>query len=88
MPSMRTTLTLDDDLAARLRELAHRRKTSFKQVVNDLLRRGLTTPERSARLARTFRVRPFRSAFRPGVDPMKLNQLVDDLEARESTRST
>jgi len=88
MPAMRTTLTLDDDLAAQLRELAHRRKTSFKQVVNDLLRRGLTTPERSARPARAFRVRPFRSAFRPGVDPMKLNQLVDDLEARESTRST
>ena len=87
MSTMRTTLTLDDDLVAKLRDLAHGRGTSFKQVVNDVLRRGLTTPERSARPARAFRVKPFRSAFRPGVDPMKLNQLVDDLDAREFTRS-
>ncbi len=83
---MRTTLTLDDDLVARLRELAHRRGTSFKQVVNDLLRRGVSTPYRSTRPERAFQVKPFRSAFRPGVDPAKLNQLADDLEARESGR--
>jgi hypothetical protein len=81
---MRTTLTLDDDLAARLRELAHRRGMSFRAVLNDTLRRGLTAREAGARKKRPFRVRTFRSAFRPGVDPLKLNQLVDDLETRRS----
>ncbi|GMU43832.1 MAG: ribbon-helix-helix protein, CopG family [Xanthomonadales bacterium] len=38
---MRTTLTLDDDLAARLEELSQRRGVSFKQVVNDTIRKGL-----------------------------------------------
>lgn len=81
---MRTTLTLDDDLAARLRELAHRRGMSFRAVLNEVLRRGLTVPAGTARTRRPFRVRTFRSAFRPGVDPLRLNQLVDDLEAGES----
>jgi hypothetical protein len=38
---MRTTLTLDDDVAALLRRTLARRKTSMKRVVNDALRAGL-----------------------------------------------
>jgi hypothetical protein len=80
MSSMRTTLTLDDDLAARLRELAHRRKVSFKEVVNTVLRQGLVAQARRAEPGRPFRVEVFRSPFRPGVDPLRLNQLSDELE--------
>jgi hypothetical protein len=29
----------------------------------------------------------FRSAFRPGVDPERLNQLADELEARDAVGS-
>jgi hypothetical protein len=32
--------------------------------------------------SRPFQVETFWSAFRPGVDPLKLNQLSDELEAR------
>ena len=79
---MRTTLTLDDDVAGALRELAHRRKVSFKEVVNAVLRRGLVAQESRGKASRPFQVEAFRSAFRPGVDPLKLNQLNDELEAR------
>jgi len=82
MSSMRTTLTLDDDLAVKLRELAHRRKVSFKDVVNSVLRRGLVAQESRAESSRPLHVEAFRSPFRPGVDPLKLNQLSDELEAR------
>ena len=82
MSTMRTTLTLDDEVAAKLRELAQRRKVSFKEVVNSVLRRGLVAQERRAGASRPFQVEAFRSAFRPGVDPLKLNQLSDELEAR------
>jgi predicted transcriptional regulator len=34
---MRTTLTLDDDVAMKLRELAHRRRVPFKEVVDSVL---------------------------------------------------
>ena len=79
---MRTTLTLDDDLAARLRDLAHRKGISFKEALNSVLRRGLSAPERSERRPKEFRVRTFRSAFQPGVDPLRLNQLSDEIEVR------
>lgn len=38
---MRTTLTLEPDVAAALRRRQRERGTSFKQEVNELLRRGL-----------------------------------------------
>jgi hypothetical protein len=76
---MRTTLTLDPDVAQLLAEEAARRRTSFKQVVNDAIRRGLA-PAVSARSSRTFRVRPHRTSLRPGVDAAALNRLADELE--------
>ncbi len=79
---MRTTLTLDDDVATRLRDLAHRRRVPFKEVVNSVLRRGLAAQESRAEPGHPFHVEVFRSLFRPGVDPLKLNQLADELEAR------
>jgi single-stranded DNA-specific DHH superfamily exonuclease len=77
---MRTTLTLDEDVADRLKALAERRKAPFKQVLNDVLRQGLAAQEPSRGRRKRFRVVPFRSSFRPGVDPLKLNQLSDELE--------
>ena len=41
MPQMRTTITLDADVAAKLRELSRERGVSFKEAVNSTLRRGL-----------------------------------------------
>jgi hypothetical protein len=38
---MRTTLTLDDDVAVQLEDLRRKRDLTFKDVVNDALRRGL-----------------------------------------------
>jgi len=38
---MRTTLTLDKDVAARLEQTAKKRRLPFKTVVNDALRAGL-----------------------------------------------
>ncbi len=38
---MRTTLTIDDSTAKKLKQLAHDTGKSYKQVVNETLRRGL-----------------------------------------------
>ncbi len=38
---MRTTLTLDDDVAAQLEQLRRTSDAPFKRVVNDALRQGL-----------------------------------------------
>lgn len=46
---MRTTLTLDDDVSAKLKAESRRSGRSFREVVNDALRRGLAagSPRRS-----------------------------------------
>lgn len=77
---VRTTLTLDDDVAKRLRQIAQRTRRSFKELVNDTLRRGLSVGERPPTDRAHFVVRPKACGFRPGIDPLKLNQLVDELE--------
>jgi hypothetical protein len=43
---MRTTLTLDDDVAARLKTVVRHRHGSFKEVVNEVLRAGLIAIEK------------------------------------------
>jgi hypothetical protein len=76
---MRTTITLEPDVAAKLKELAHRRRSSFKETVNDVLRKGLTS-QAIVEPAERFVVEPHSGGFRPGMDPDKLNQLLDELE--------
>jgi hypothetical protein len=46
---MRTTLTLDDDIALQIDELRARRGVAFKEIVNDALRLGLEAMNRPAR---------------------------------------
>jgi hypothetical protein len=83
---MRTTLTLDDDIARRLQEEARRSGSSFKKVVNELLREGLGRGEKpSAQLSR-FKVKPRACGFRSGVDVLRLNQLNDELEVEDFQR--
>ena len=75
----RTTLTLDDDVEDKLKRQAERRGVSFKEMVNSALRNGLAARDAGIR-KRTYEVQVFSSPFRRGIDPMKLNQLSDDLE--------
>lgn len=53
---MRTTLTLDDDVAVALERLRNGRDVTFKELVNDALRLGLHQMERKKRRPR-FRTR-------------------------------
>lgn len=77
---MRTTLTIDDDLIQALKDLAHQRGISFKVLVNETLRRGLSAGEPPRAAVEPFRVISAPRGFRPGIDPTKLNQLADELE--------
>lgn len=83
---MRTTLTLENDLVEKLREVARQRRVPFKQVVNEALRAGLAAQRKPAATRKSFRVKPSHCGFRPGVDIGKLNQLLDHLEAEDFRR--
>ncbi len=76
---MRTTLTLDPDVVRLLKEEEHRRRTSFKEVVNDAIRRGLS-PRARAEAPGPYRVESHRTTLRPGIDPAGLNELADEME--------
>ena len=84
---MRTTLTLDDDLADYLKMQSRLQGRPFKQVVNDALRRGIAPASQRSELP-TFRVIPNRSALVTGVDPVRLNQLNDELDVEDFTRES
>ena len=74
---MRTTLTLDDDVA-KLLEKEHRRSgNSFKQVVNHFLRLGLTTKQPARK---PFKVKPWNLQAPPGQSFDKVEGLIEFLE--------
>ena len=80
MPRMRTTLTLDDELAVKLKEVAFKSGKSFKAVVNEILRRGLEAGRQPPRRKR-YRLRPSSlGGVRPGVDIDRALRLADSLE--------
>lgn len=82
---MRTTLTIDDDLAGILKRKARELGKPFKELVNTALRKGL---------AESFTPSPQRVAVRPhdfgsshaGFDLDRLNQQVDELEIEDYLR--
>lgn len=74
---MRTTLTLDSDVARLIEDAVHRERRPMKHVVNDALRRALApAPERRE----PYRLTPHESAVRPGQDLAGFNRLADELE--------
>jgi len=83
---MRTTLTLEPEVAARLKREARRSGKAFKVVVNDALKRGLGLEARPAKAGR-FSVRPHDFGFKSAVDLDRLNQLVDELDVEAAKRT-
>jgi len=82
---MRTTLTLDDDLAAALRDRAHAAGVPFREVVNEALRNGLKDAGR--RPPRRYRLRPARlGGVLPGIDLDRALRLADAVEDAELAR--
>ena len=77
---MRTTLTLDDDLAGLLKQRARELGIPFKEAVNRTIRAGIgeATATRYHPVPKTI---SHSFGFKPGVDLDKLGQLADELEA-------
>lgn len=77
---MRTTLTLDDDLAGLLKRRAQELGIPFKEAVNRTIRAGLGEAA-GATHHRAPKTIPHSFGFRPGIDLDKLGQLADEMEA-------
>jgi hypothetical protein len=78
---MRTTVTIDDDIAVRLEKVRRERGLTFKQAINDTLRVGLGGgPAPAPYKMQTYKMGP------PLVDLTKALSLAAELEDEEIIR--
>uniref|UniRef100_E6Q5N8 Ribbon-helix-helix protein CopG domain-containing protein n=1 Tax=mine drainage metagenome TaxID=410659 RepID=E6Q5N8_9ZZZZ len=75
---VRTTLTLDDDVAQKLADEARRTRRSFKAVVNEALRLGLLQQYSGSQQPFCVRARPL--GLREGMDLADIESLLDRLD--------
>lgn len=72
---MRTTVTLDADVEQYIREACHKRRKSFKRVLNDALRDSLKPTDTKRTL-----LPPRSMGLAAGIDSRRLSDLADELE--------
>ena len=78
---MRTTLTLDDDVAAKLKAESRRLDRSFKEVINETLRRGLATKPKDALRRASFKIEARDVGnLRPGLSLDNIGELIEQVE--------
>jgi ribosomal protein L10 len=77
---MRTTVTLDEDVAQQIRQRMRERDASFKAVLNDLIRRGLRSTDHVER----YTTPTFRMGVRPDIDLDKALALAGALDDEET----
>ena len=82
---MRTTLTLDDDLARRLRQKAATENRPLKDIVNDALHAGLALDRETGTYE--FSLTTVKGRVLPGVDLTDRDKLFDLLGANSVPRA-
>ena len=80
---MRTTLTLEQDVAEQIQHEIQRTGKAMKAVVNEALRSGLRMAGKPQRPPR-FKVKPHSFGIKPGYDLDRMNQLLDEMSVEES----
>lgn len=79
---MRTTLTLDEDVAQQVKRLMRERGAGFKETVNELIRRGLGATD----AVEPYVAPQFSSGVRAGIDLDRALALAARLEDDEFVR--
>lgn len=87
MSTMRTTLTLDRDVAEALERRMRRTGLGLKSTVNEALRLGLGLTDTPVE-PRPFKVEASPLGLKQGIDRDKLNQLLDELDVDEYLRKS
>ena len=73
--SVRTTVTLDDDVLDRVKRESRSRGASLRDTLNDLLRTALSPEHRPRR--RTLKIKPARMGYRTGLNYDDVESLLE-----------
>ena len=84
--AVRTTVTLDPDVDRLLKDEMRRAGLTFRQALNQAIRRALAGNVAAER--RPFKLRAKRLSLRPGLDPAMLQHLEEDLEIESFIKKT
>jgi predicted transcriptional regulator len=79
---MRTTLTLDEDVAQRTKKLALKLKKPFKVVLNEALRKGLDQVEKPQKQIE-YRTIPHEMGLREGLNIDNIQELIAQVEGED-----
>lgn len=82
---MRTTVTLDVDVNQLIHETMTRSRKSFKQVLNEAVRRGL---KGNVEQMPAYVVNAKPMGLAAGIDPARIHEHDDELEVQEFLRKT
>lgn len=77
--SIRTTLTLDEDLVSRLREESRARGVPFRRLLNEALRCGLDSLA-STRTRKKFKIEPFDLGVFQGLNYDDIGSMIEVAE--------
>jgi hypothetical protein len=76
---VRTTLTLDEDVTAKLKAEIRRTGKPLKQVVNEALREGLASRKAAKKLP-PFKVKARPMGLHPGLNYDNIGELLEQIE--------
>jgi hypothetical protein len=77
---MRTTLTLDEDVAAKLKAESRRAGRPFREIVNETLRRGLASRRTTAEPPAFKVIARDLGDLKPGLSLDNVAELIEQLE--------
>jgi uncharacterized protein (DUF4415 family) len=81
--SIRTTVTLDEDVLERVKQESRERGHSFRETLNNLLRFALSAEKTPVPEQKPFKIRPFHDmGVFPGLNYDKMSELLDYAEAK------
>ncbi|HEY3783360.1 MAG TPA: hypothetical protein VGL56_19945 [Fimbriimonadaceae bacterium] len=80
--SIRTTLTLDEDIAAKLKEESRARGIPFRKLLNDALRRGLQSMK-SSTTRKPFKIDAVDLGAMPGLNYDNIGALIEHAEGED-----
>ena len=82
---MRTTLTIDDDLALAIEDLRKREGLSFEAALNQVIRLGVQAIS-APPVAEKYRTPTRALGPKPGIDAGRFNALADEIDAEVSSK--